>query len=48
MVVATIEYHPESTFVSASKNYLWLHFDVLVYIAFVHHIQNFASGEFSM
>ena len=49
MFIATPEFYPKSTLVSVSNELSMVAFHVvLVYIAFISHIQNFAAGEFSM
>ena len=49
MFIATTEYQPKSSLILASSELSMVVFHVvLVYIAFVYHIQNFAAGEFSM
>lgn len=49
MFIATAEYYPKSTLVLVSNELSMVAFHVvLVYIAFIFHIQNFAAGEFSM
>ena len=45
----TLEFYPKSTLVSVSNELSMVAFHVvLVYIAYIFHIQNFAAGELSM